>query len=190
MDHTWKIFHIYNTKNGSHLEEWVTLWKMCHCWKNRWHLKKWVTRKKNGSHLEKWVTLGKIVTLGKMGNTRENGSKFWNTWKVKSLTVKIKFIHSIKRMCHTSKNGSHYEKWVTLGIMEHSWKNGSHWEKYVTLGKMGRTWENGSYLEKMDHTWENGSHLRKWVPLGKVCHTWNNMLIFEKWVTLERMNHS
>ena len=61
----------------SHLEEWVTLKKMGHIWKNGSHLQKSVTLGrmgqsckngsqleervtlvKNGSHLEKWVTLG------------------------------------------------------------------------------------------------------------------------------------
>ena len=53
------------------------------------------------------------------------------------------------------KNGSHLEKWVTVGKMGHtckmghSLKEGSHLLKWVTLGKMGHSWQNGSLLERM-----------------------------------------
>ena len=48
-------------------------------------------------------------------------------------------------MCLTWKkglrlqNGSHLEKWVTVGKMAYTWKNVSHLEKWVTLGKMDHT---------------------------------------------------
>ena len=43
---------------------------------------------------------------------------------------------------HDWENGSHLEKWVTLGKMGHTWKNGSHLEKYFVYEKMGHTWKN------------------------------------------------
>ena len=82
-------------------------------------------------------------------------------------------------MCHTWKNGSHLEKWVTLGKMGHTCKNGSHLEKkWVTL------------LEKWFALEKNGSHLKKWVTLRKVSHPWKNLSHFERNVTLGKMDHT
>ena len=44
--------------------------------------------------------------------------------------------------------------------MGHVLKNGSHFEKWVTLGKMVHAWKSGSYFE-------NGSQLAKWLRLKK-----------------------
>ena len=52
MGHTGKI--------ESHLEEWVTLGKVGHFWKNGSLLEKTVYTWKNGSHLEKCFTLGNL----------------------------------------------------------------------------------------------------------------------------------
>ena len=60
-----------------------------------------------------------------------------------------------KNGSHYRKNGSHVEKWVTLGKIGHTWKNASHLEKCFTLGKMG-------------HNWKNGLHMEKWVVLAKM----------------------
>ena len=57
-------------------------------------------------------------------------------------------------MRHSWLNGSHLEKWVTIGSNEKR----SHLEKWVTFGKMG-------------HIWKNGSHLKKWLTLKKMAQT-------------------
>ena len=65
------------------------------------------------------------------------------------------------------KNGSHMQKWVTLGKLGHPRKNGphveskSHLEKWIKLRKMDHTSKNGSHLKY-------GSHLEKCITLGKM----------------------
>ena len=60
------------TKNGSHLEKWVKLWKISNNWKKGSNLKKKMGHLcETGSHLEKWVTLQKWVTLRKWGTLKE-----------------------------------------------------------------------------------------------------------------------
>ena len=67
----------HTLKNAAHMEKRAKFgktrhnWKMCHTWKKRSNLEKWVTLK-----TDEWVTLGKLqqilekcVTLGKMRNT-------------------------------------------------------------------------------------------------------------------------
>ena len=52
-------------------------------------------------------------------------------------------------MGHNKKNGSHSEKWVTLGNMGHKLKNRLTFEKWITLKKkMGRTWKYGPLVKK------------------------------------------
>ena len=50
-------------------------------------------------------------------------------------------------MGHTCKNGSHLQKWITLGKMSDTLKNvenGSILEQWVILEKMGQIWKNAS----------------------------------------------
>ena len=70
-------------------------------------------------------------------------------------------------MGHTSKNGTHLEKWITLGkritlrTVSHTWKNGSHLGKWLTLEKMGHAWKRGDTLGKIGEIWKNESNLEK-----------------------------
>ena len=52
---------------------------------------------------------------------------------------------------------------MTLGDI---WKNGSHLEKWLTIGKMGHTWKNGLRLVNYVTLEKNGSQLVKCVTLG------------------------
>ena len=67
--------------------------------------------------------------------------------------------------------------------MDYNWKNGSHLEKWVTLGIMVS-------LAIMGNIRKNGSHLQKWVTLGKIDHTWKSSSLLEKWVIFGNMGHT
>ena len=74
---------------------------------------------------------------------------------------------------------SYLEKWVRSKRQYSTLKNGSQWEKLVTLNKSGSRLEkavthlgNRILVRKIFHTWKNGSilkkaeiHLEKWVTL-------------------------
>ena len=69
-------------------------------------------------------------------------------------------------------------------------KNGSHFEKRVTLNKMGRTVEKRSHC-KMGHNLKSEFDYKKWLALYKMSHIWKigshcvRWVHREKWVTLE-----
>ena len=95
-----------------------------------------------GHTLEKGASkLEKCVRLGKMGHT----------WK----------LGTFENVGHTSKNGSHLEKWFPLERIGNTWKYESHLKRWVALKTCG----------KAGHTWKNGSHLGKRVTLGKKIYT-------------------
>ena len=76
------------------MEKWLKLEKICQPWKNRSHLKQYVTLRKLG-HIKKGVSFGQM---------RHN-------WKNVLYTEKCV---TLRKVCHTWRNGSDLEKCVTL----------------------------------------------------------------------------
>jgi len=92
-----------------------------------------------------------------------------------------------KNGSNLKKNGSHLEKWLSLGKV-------GHLKKRVPLGatlwKMRHTWRNAAHLEKTRHSWKNAPHLEKCGKVGKMRHTWKSAAKLEKCATLGKMRHS
>ena len=63
------------------------------------------------------------------------------------------------------ENGSHLEKWFTLGKIDYILKNESH--LWVTLGKQSHFKKWVAIGKKRFTLRKNESHLEKWVKLGK-----------------------
>ena len=192
-----------HSANGSHLGEWVTVYKHeSHSW-NLSHLKLIVTTGQNGSLFAKWVKLSHLkllVTLNKMGHFRPNGSN------VRELVTLY------KHWSHSSKLSA-LELWVRLCKVGQTWENESHFinrghthkivalEVWVTnLKEWVTLYKDGSHSSKL-------SHLKVWVTLGKMGdmrpmgHTWENESVYKheshSWnlphlkllVTLGKMGH-
>ena len=134
-----KVTHFH--KIGSHLEGLtliaLPLQKISDAWKNGSHLENWVTLVKIGSHLEKWVTLGKIIHAWKNGSPLGN---FPSVTHFSKLTfVKIFQGHTWKKWVTLGKlvTKSHLEKLgffqARLAKIGRTWKNGSHLENFPSV---------------------------------------------------------
>jgi len=61
--------------------------------------------------------------------------------------------------------GRAWKKRVTLGKKCQTWKNGSHFEKWVTLEEKSATPGKMGHSLKKWVTLKNGLHFEKWVTL-------------------------
>jgi len=102
----------------SHPGERVKLVKMGQTCQNETHLGKG-SQLENRSHVEKWITLGENFTLEKnRSHLEERDTLVKMVTLVKTITLG-KIGRAWRNKGHTCKNGSHIEKWVTLGRKGH-----------------------------------------------------------------------